>query len=77
MGNVSHVLPSIHPFYAIPSEGVNHTTGFTDASGSAQALGPTLLVSKSLAMTALVVYRSAQVLQDVKRDFENDMKDNL
>ncbi|GIY15292.1 peptidase M20 domain-containing protein 2 [Caerostris extrusa] len=77
MGNVSHVLPSIHPFYPIPSEAVNHTTGFTDASGSAHAQGPTLLVSKSLAMTALEVYRSAQVLQDVKRDFENDMKDNL
>ncbi len=29
MGNVSHIVPSIHPFYAIGSGEVNHTREFT------------------------------------------------
>ena len=33
MGNVSHVVPSIHPLYGIPTEDVNHTHPFTDAAG--------------------------------------------
>ena len=33
MGNVSYEVPSIHPFYYIKSDGVNHTTEFETASG--------------------------------------------
>ena len=36
MGNVSHVVPSIHPLYGIPTEGFNHTRPFTKASGRTQ-----------------------------------------
>ena len=34
MGNVSHVVPSIHPMFRIGSEAVNHTKEFTVASGT-------------------------------------------
>lgn len=33
MGNVSHVVPSIHPMFYIGGKGVNHTREFTDDSG--------------------------------------------
>lgn len=33
MGNVSYVLPSIHPMYAIGTDEANHTRGFTVATG--------------------------------------------
>ena len=34
MGNVSYVVPSIHPFFYIGSTAVNHTRDFTVASGT-------------------------------------------
>ena len=33
MGNVSYVVPSIHPMFYIGTNAVNHTRGFTDAAG--------------------------------------------
>ncbi|GIY15293.1 peptidase M20 domain-containing protein 2 [Caerostris extrusa] len=77
MGNVSHVIPSIHPFYAIQSEEINHTRSFTEASGSKQAQHPTLLVSKAMAMTAVEILRSPQLLKDIRRDFEEDVKKGM
>ncbi len=34
MGNVSYVVPSIHPCYEIGQTAVNHTTAFTGAAGT-------------------------------------------
>ncbi len=34
MGNVSHVVPSIHPMFYIGSTAVNHTRPFTEAAGN-------------------------------------------
>ena len=33
MGNVSYVVPSIHPMFYIGTDAVNHTRGFTAAAG--------------------------------------------
>ena len=33
MGNVSYVVPSIHPEFYIGTDAVNHTRDFTDAAG--------------------------------------------
>ena len=33
MGNVSHLVPSIHPHFYIGGVGVNHTRGFTSDAG--------------------------------------------
>jgi metal-dependent amidase/aminoacylase/carboxypeptidase family protein len=33
MGNVSHVVPSIHPLFAIGTKAANHTRAFTEAAG--------------------------------------------
>lgn len=33
MGNVSQLIPSIHPFFAIGTKAANHTREFTQAAG--------------------------------------------
>ncbi|XP_071114151.1 peptidase M20 domain-containing protein 2-like [Haliotis cracherodii] len=75
MGNVSYVVPSIHPLFYVGVEGcLNHTREFTTASGSPEAQPVTLNVSKALAMTAIDVYTLPGMLSDIKRDFKNDTK---
>ena len=38
MGNVAHLVPSIHPHFYIGGVGVNHTRGFTDDAGINEVL---------------------------------------
>ncbi|XP_055948531.1 xaa-Arg dipeptidase-like isoform X1 [Argiope bruennichi] len=75
MGNISHVVPAIHCFYSIPSDGINHTRCFTEASGAPEAQPNTLLIGKVLAMTTLKVFKSPEVLEEVKKQFEKDITD--
>lgn len=65
MGNVSYMLPSIHPVFAIPTEpGVgNHTPGFTAAAATEEAHKATIRASKGLAMTALDLYAGPELLK--------------
>ena len=55
MGNVSHVVPSIHPMYAIGMTAANHSHAFTSAVGTELAHDKTVIASKALAMTAIDV----------------------
>ncbi len=34
MGNVSHIVPSIHPVFYIGTKATNHTRAFTEAAGN-------------------------------------------
>ncbi|XP_055936700.1 xaa-Arg dipeptidase-like isoform X2 [Argiope bruennichi] len=77
MGNVSHVIPSIHPFYDIGTESINHTKEFTVASSDPKSQGPTLKVAKALAMTALKLMRCPETLQKIKKQFEEDIAQGL
>ncbi|GFQ66035.1 peptidase M20 domain-containing protein 2 [Trichonephila clavata] len=77
MGNVSHVIPSIHPFFDIDTKAYNHHKGFADASGDPKAQGPTLQVAKALAMTALQLMRCPDSLRKVKEQFERDVAQGL
>ncbi len=69
MGDVSYVLPSIHPMFGIPTEAGNHTAGFTAAAATPEAHANTLRAAKALAMTALDAYFSPGVLDAVKKEF--------
>ncbi|CAL1285016.1 unnamed protein product [Larinioides sclopetarius] len=75
-GNVSHVLPSFHPAYAIPCKDINHTKEFAEAAGAHEAQGPTLLVSKAMAMTTLTIFRSPQIFEEARRVFEEDVSND-
>ncbi|KFM60942.1 Peptidase M20 domain-containing protein 2, partial [Stegodyphus mimosarum] len=77
MGDVSHAVPSIHPFFRISTHAGNHSKEFTEASGSREAQGPTLTAAKVMAMTALAVLRSQETLDEIKRQFFSDVRDRL
>lgn len=53
MGNVSHVVPSLHPIYAIEAEAGNHTAGFTAAAATEAAHAATLRAARAMTLTAL------------------------
>eukprot|EP00931_Biecheleriopsis_adriatica_P082068 TRINITY_DN55456_c0_g1_i1.p1 TRINITY_DN55456_c0_g1~~TRINITY_DN55456_c0_g1_i1.p1 ORF type:complete len:480 (+),score=91.67 TRINITY_DN55456_c0_g1_i1:138-1442(+) len=69
MGNVSQVVPSIHPMFQINTAFPNHHPGFTKEAGSSAALKEALLTSKALAMTALDLICDSTSLAQVKDEF--------
>lgn len=74
MGNLSHVIPSIHPKFYIGTMVSNHSPGFTEASGSETAQKYTLDVAKALAMMAIDIYMNPKLLKAIRSDFHNDLK---
>ncbi|KAG8201514.1 hypothetical protein JTE90_011189 [Oedothorax gibbosus] len=74
MGNVSLVVPSIHPEFNIGAAAphVNHTPGFATAAGSPKAQEPTLRVAEALAETALGLMTDRRFLDEVKAEFRRD-----
>jgi hypothetical protein len=55
MGDVSHVVPSIHPYLAIVDEGeaLCHQHRFAEAAGSDRGLDTAICAAKALARTAI------------------------
>ncbi|XP_071112936.1 xaa-Arg dipeptidase-like [Haliotis cracherodii] len=75
MGNVSHVVPSIHPMFFVGRKNcINHTTEFTEAAGSSDAQPYTLKVSKALAMTGVELLLQPSLTQEAKRDLLADVQ---
>ncbi|KAL2081966.1 hypothetical protein ACEWY4_021784 [Coilia grayii] len=68
-GNVSYVVPGIHPNFYIGSEALNHTKEYTVAAGSETAQFYTLRTAKALAMTALDLLFCPELMQRVKTEF--------
>jgi amidohydrolase len=78
MGNVSQVLPAIHPYIAIAPEGTpGHSTAFRDAAGSPQALENALAAAKAMALTAIDVLSDRGLLERVREEFEKRRKDGV
>ncbi|MGD9892502.1 MAG: M20 family peptidase, partial [Dehalococcoidia bacterium] len=69
MGNVSHVVPSIHPMFAIPTEAGNHTPGFTAAAATAEAHAAMRTAATAMAMTALDLYLRPDLLEAAREQF--------
>ncbi|KAM4694573.1 xaa-Arg dipeptidase [Discoglossus pictus] len=69
-GNVSFVVPGIHPYFYIGSDALNHTEQYTEASGSKAAQFYTLRTAKALAMTALDVIFKPDLLKNIREDFK-------
>ncbi|KAK2524113.1 Pm20d2 [Columba guinea] len=68
-GNVTFVVPGIHPYFYIGSDALNHTEQYTEAAGSQNAQFYTLRTAKALAMTALDVIFKPGLLEEVREDF--------
>ena len=69
MGNVSHLIPSIHPLYAIGTTAVNHTRAYTTATNSPEAHRTTISAAKAMAMTAVDLICDPSLVEEMKTGF--------
>jgi amidohydrolase len=75
MGNVSQIVPSIHPGVAIAPKGVvTHSPEFASAAASEAGIQGMLDAAKALAMTVVDLVANREIVIRVKREFskEND-----
>ena len=71
MGNISQVIPSIHPYVAIAPEGTpGHSIVFRDAAATPPALENALKAAKAMALTAIDVLTDRDLLESSRREFE-------
>lgn len=71
MGNVSQIVPGIHPSIAIaPPHIPIHTSEFRDLAASESGHQGLLDAAKALAMTAIDVFADADLRKEMKREFE-------
>ena len=70
MGNVSQIVPSIHPTVAIaPLEVAGHSPEFASAAASEAGIQGMLDSAKALAMTVVDLVASPEIVTRVKREF--------
>jgi len=73
MGNVSQLVPSIHPFVAIaPVEVVVHSPQFALAAASEAGIQGLLDAAKALAMTVVDLVANPEIVIKVKEEFEQN-----
>jgi amidohydrolase len=71
MGNVTTVVPGIHPFLSISGEPVpGHSVAFAEAAKTPQALETMRIAAKALAMTALDVLKDPALVRRAKEAFD-------
>lgn len=72
-GNISHVIPSISPYFSIPTGPTGqgpHNPEFATTAGTKSAYDRALRVAKALAGTAIDVLVSKDFLDEVKKDWQ-------
>lgn len=70
MGNVSQVVPAIHPHIAIAERNVApHSIEFCQAAGSSRGKEAALLSAKAMAMLAVELAVKPELLQKAKQEF--------
>jgi amidohydrolase len=72
MGDVSQVVPSIHPYLAICDEGESlcHEHRFLECARSERGFGTMLVAAKAMARTALDLLEDSALLAAVKKEWE-------
>jgi metal-dependent amidase/aminoacylase/carboxypeptidase family protein len=73
MGDVSHAMPSIHPWLGIVDEGETlcHQHAFAKAAGSPRGLDTALVAAKAMARTACELLADADLRARVKREWRD------
>ena len=73
MGNVSQLVPSIHPFVAIaPVEVVAHSPQFASAAASETGIQGMLDAAKAIAMTVVDLVANPEIVIKVEEEFEQN-----
>jgi len=71
MGNVSQIVPSIHPYVTIAPPGTGgHTQAFAEASASAWGDQALVRSAKAMAMTAVELMTQPETLAQVKAEHD-------
>jgi amidohydrolase len=77
MGNVSHLVPSIHPYVAIAPKGVLiHSTEFASAAASESGIKGMLDAAKALAMTVVDLVSNPELVNEARQEFEQGKDDD-
>jgi len=73
MGDVSHVVPSIHPWLAIVDEGAAlcHEHRFAQAAGTDAAVRTAVLAAKAMARTAVELIADASLRAEVSAEWRD------
>ncbi len=75
MGNVSQVVPSLHPYIAIaPAGTAGHTIEFREAAKSAAGHEGLINAAKGMAMTTIDLLSEPKLMHQVKQEFEETVK---
>jgi amidohydrolase len=69
MGNVSWVVPAIHPTFTVGAFALNHTAGFTEVCATDAAHDNMIQAGQSLAMTGVDLLLQPGLLDEVKAAF--------
>jgi amidohydrolase len=72
MGDISHAIPSIHPWIAIckPNETTCHQRAFAERAGSDEGQASMLVAAKALALTAADVLSDAGLQASIRQEFD-------
>lgn len=72
MGDLSQVVPGIHPYLAIcqPGEGTCHQHAFAQLAASPQGIKTALLAAKCLALTAFDILSEPELLRAAQAEFK-------
>lgn len=71
IGNVSQVVPAIHPYISICDNSIaGHSQEFTEASASKKGHAAMLTAAKALAMTAIDLLSDSEMMVQVKEEFQ-------
>ncbi|WLD94547.1 M20 family metallopeptidase [Alkalihalobacillus sp. AL-G] len=70
-GNISQVVPTIHPYIKIgPESLVAHTNEFREAAKSEKGDQALITGAKALALTGLDLYTKPELLQEIKKQYQ-------
>ena len=75
MGNVSQVVPAIHPNFSVGAMAFTHSPQFTAAAITDAAHAGMLQTAKALAMTAIDVAMEPGLIEAVKADFKGAVRE--
>lgn len=76
MGNVSHVVPAIHPYISIGSTDIiGHTKQMADATITQQAHQAMLKGIEALAFTGYDIITDSRLLQEIKAEFKTSLSE--
>ena len=70
-GDVSWVVPAIHPYFAIgPEEMAGHSKEFADHAAEDSSIASALVSAKAMALAAARVIEDAELLSEIKTGFD-------